>query len=105
MTDKAETLASNTTAAGGLQGCAREKYWSEKTPDERMRTLAENLAAVMILNEQLRERVVRLERHAHGPDGGMVVPFRERDHDDYDYRGKASHDRIYERLGLREPRG
>lgn len=69
------------TSAGPLggayppgQGCAREKYWHEKTADEKCLKLGE---AVEYLTRELREsrqELAILRGHEHQRDGRIVVP-------------------------------
>lgn len=56
------------------QGCAREKFWHEKTAEEKFLKLGE---AVEYLTRELRDyrqELAILRGHEHQRDGRMVVP-------------------------------
>jgi bacterioferritin (cytochrome b1) len=44
---------------------AREKYWSELTPEEKVERLANDLAQTMRTCDQLRRKVEAFEHHGH----------------------------------------
>lgn len=86
----------------------REKYWSEKTADERIHTLAQELANSLVNIQQLAEKVARIEGHSHGVTGNMLIPYL-----DGTGVGQASlgynhgyryADIVWQRLGLKEPK-
>lgn len=57
----------------GLNAPCRDKYWREKTTDEKVEVLADLLVDAHRKIRQLHDRVDELIAHAHHPHTGMVM--------------------------------
>jgi len=56
----------------------REKYWEERTDQEKIEALADTVRFMGDRLYEVQSRMDELERHSHGPDGLPVVKLKDR---------------------------
>lgn len=95
------------SADGLMGGPCREKTWKEKTPEERVEVLAQELAIAHEAIDRLAEQIQRMNAHSHSPTGEILIPL----FSDVQYGGQTQgyryppgYSRIRERLGLQASR-
>ena len=62
---------------GTSECCAREKYWGELTHEERIERLASNLYNLIRREVESGDKVRKLSKHSHSPNGEIVVPLKD----------------------------
>lgn len=55
--------------------CSREKYWKEKTADEKIETLREEVKILGRTVSELFAIVEQLKKHGHMSNGQLSVPL------------------------------
>lgn len=53
----------------------REKYWEERTPEEKIEVLRNELAVACRFIQTQQQTIAKLTNHQHAADGCIVVPM------------------------------
>lgn len=61
--------------AGAIGGCAREKYWHEKSTDEKCLKLGEVVEYLTNEIREMRQEIGALRGHEHSQIGSIMVPY------------------------------
>lgn len=65
-----------------LAGPCRVKTWDERTPDERMEMMREEVRYLCRQLTDLQKSARKMKFHQHAQDGSLMVPLSNRDDED-----------------------